>query len=193
MDVTPETPQSPEAQETRRWRVHELRFDAQRSIRYHARRRAWFETWHNITLIVAMFASSAAAAAAFRGLPLASMAFSAGVALLLAADVVIGFSRKAALHNSLQQRFAGIEQRIPVLRELSEAEFETLRARQIEVEQEEPPVKRLLDVLCHFENWRATDRAADLRPAANIPWLRRALAHLWSQASYASQVEQGQA
>jgi len=163
---------------------YNLIFGVRRSIRYHHRRRAWFEAWHNLTLTFSFFGSSAAAAAVFGQWSAEFFWFPVAVALLLAADLVIGFSRKAALHRLLGWRFAALERIIP-LRSLSDEEYKWFWSQRLEIEQDEPPVMRLLDTLCHYALLRSLGGTEqDLKTMRRIPRWRQFIANLCSQENY---------
>lgn len=166
-----------------------LIFGVRRSIRYHERRRAWFEAWHNLAWTLSFFGSSAAAAAIFGQWSAEFFWFPVAVAILLAADLVVGFSRKATLHHLLGRRFAALERSIP-LRSLSAEEYQWFNAQRLEIEQDEPPVKRLLDVLCHYALLRSLGGTKrDLRKMDRISRWRQFSANLWSHEGYIAKLE----
>lgn len=51
---------------------HNLLFGVRKSIRYHVRRRRFFENWNTVTMAVALIFSSAAVASILGGLAMAS-------------------------------------------------------------------------------------------------------------------------
>lgn len=161
-----------------------LIFGVRRSIRYHDRRRAWFEAWHNLTLTLSFFGSSAAAAALFGQWSAEFFWFPVAVALLLAADLVIGFSRKATLHHLLGRSFADLERSIP-LRSLTREEYRWFMSQRLKIEEDEPPVKRLLDALCHYALLRSLGGTEqDMKSMRKIPRWRQFFANLCSQEDY---------
>ena len=129
-------------------------FGVRKSVRYHQRRRAFFEWTHTSTAALQVVAGSSAVASwigekADLGIGLAAFA-----ALLAALDLVVGTSRRATLHAGLAQQFAQLE-RDMVPHELDreiDAETETgFRQRRLEIEEGEPPKLRVIDLLCHNE------------------------------------------
>ncbi len=96
------------------------------------------------------------------------------VALASALDLAVGTSRCANLHGDLARRFAHG-------RNLEDEEFEQLTRMRLEIESGEPPVLRLLDVICHYELLRAL---GDQRRPPRIPLWRRVLAPWLSQLHY---------
>lgn len=173
-------------------KVYGLLWGVQRSVRYHGRRRAWFERLHNITMVLAVFSTSGAAVTVqleeFAGW---STVLTLVTGVFLATNIVIGFARRAAHHRLLGVRFRDLEAKLRPLRDLTEEHYQELVAERLAIESEEPPVKRLLDALCHYELKRATRRDLDAETAgaiAAIPLWRRMTAQWASQATYATQL-----
>jgi len=163
-------------------RSYWLLFGVRRSARYHDRRRAWFDGWHNVTLFLSFFGSSAAAAAVLGAFPkFAAVAASAMVALLATMDLVIGFARKAAFHHILKWRFIELEKNIPI-RSFSDEEYQQFREQRLEIEKDELPVKRLLDLLCYYEQCRADGVEQD--GIHGISWWRKFTAQVRSYENY---------
>ncbi len=173
-------------------KVYGLLWGVQRSVRYHGRRRAWFERLHNTTMVLAVFSTSGAAVTVqVQQLETSSTVLTLVTGLLLATNIVVGFARRAAHHRLLAVRFRDLEAKLRPLRELSDEEYQEFLAERLAIESEEPPVKRLLDALCHYELKRATRRDLDAETAgaiAAIPLWRRMAAQWASQATYATQL-----
>src|SRR5687767_3177724 len=92
-----------------RW--NDLLFGVRRSIRYHTRRRMFFERWARYSQFAGVLFGSATVATVLGDigpdwLPAATAAI---VALVSAADLVLGFSTKARDYHDLARRFADIE------------------------------------------------------------------------------------
>lgn len=87
-----------------------LLFDVRRSVRYHDRRRAWFELLRRMAGLSALFLCAAVLFSAAGTAPappwLAALAISAG---LVGVDVLAGFANSAARHQSLRARFIMLE------------------------------------------------------------------------------------
>ena len=82
-----------------------LKFSIDRSIRYHARRRSFFDLFHKISMFLIIVFGSTAFAAYFKE----AAGFLGLVAALIAAlDLVVGFSMKARDHALLYMRFMDI-------------------------------------------------------------------------------------
>jgi hypothetical protein len=160
----------------REW--HDLLFAVRRSIRYHIRRRRFFETWHLGTMAVALIFSSAAVASVLGlqdehnrlGAWLAAV-----VAVVTSLELVIGTSRKARLHDDLARRFIVVEKAMILVGEPDAVSLRAFTAERLGIEADEPPIYRVLDVMCRNELMRAMGyRPEQLSP---VTWLQRRLAH----------------
>ena len=136
-------------------------FGVRRSIRYHERRRSFFEsvnTW--------ILASQVTVSSSFGALLLlqgndGSRSYSdlgvfvvALVGLLAALNLVVGSQRRAFLHASLSQRFAQLEQEITPCEYAEDVEGEVVsdfRRKRLSIEEVEPPKFRIIDILSHNE------------------------------------------
>ena len=88
-----------------------LLFDVRRAIRYHERRRAFYEQLHHLTsLLTILMAGSVLFDLAKKGDTAEWLIWVSAVAAMLAAiDMVIGYASRASLHGSLRERFANLE------------------------------------------------------------------------------------
>lgn len=134
-------------------KLHDLLFGVRRSVRYHVRRRAWFDGWHTLTAALALVFSSATVMALFKNAESAALAAGALVTLLTALDLVIGFAAKARLHHDLARGFIELERDMVLAG--ATASVADFTARRLQLESGEPPVLRVLDVMCHNELVRA--------------------------------------
>ena len=129
-------------------------FGVRKSVRYHQRRRAFFEWIHTSTVALQIVAGSSAVASWVGDKGDWGIGLAAFAALLAALDLVIGTSRRATLHSGLAQQFAQLERdMVPHERDRdidasTEAGF---RQRRLEIEEGEPPKLRVIDLLCHNE------------------------------------------
>lgn len=129
-----------------------LLFDVRRSVRYHDRRRAFYEQLHKITsLLTILMAGSVLFDVAKSGNTATWMVSLSVIAGLLAAlDMVVGYSRCANLHSDLRARFADLE--ISMLQETNFND-DWLKYQNIRllIEKDEPPIYVALDALCRNE------------------------------------------
>ena len=167
-------------------RTYNLLFSIRRSVRYHQRRRRFYENWNSLTVAVAAIGSSAAATAFATGVGWSGfpVIISGLVAFLSAFDLAVGTARSGDSHAELARSFNSLEQRFAHGNDLTDPELEELTKERLKIEASEPTTLRLLDILCHFELLRAT---GDERSYPTIRWWRRKLAHWLSQDDYVQQ------
>ena len=163
-------------------RTYDLLFAVRRSVRYHDRRRRFYEIWNTVTVAGAAVGGSSAITALMADSAMISAVASASVALLGALDLAVGTARRADRHGDLARQFVVLEQAFAHGRSLDDGEYETLTRRRLEIESSEPTVLRLLDAMCHFEVLRSL---GDVKRHPRVPWLRRALSQWLSQTDYA--------
>lgn len=99
----------------------------------------------------------------------------AAVAVIAALDLVVGTARKARLHDDLARRFIMIEKAMVLVEEPDAALVRKYTAERLEIEADEPPVYRVLDVLCRNELMRAMGYKPDQLSPVSRP--QRLLAH----------------
>ena len=152
-------------------------FGARKSIRYHQRRRAFFEGMHAIAVAAQVIAGSSAVAAVMGDSALLGAGLAATAAILAALDLTFGVTRRATRHAALAQQFAQLE-RDMVPHEHHEGVDGALatgfRQRRLEIEEREPPKLRVIDLLCHNELVASTYRHDKLYP---IGLVRRCIGH----------------
>lgn len=155
---------------------HDLLFGIRRSVRYHNRRRLFFDRFHKITVSLSLIFGSVTVSIALSQVarPVVSV-FAALVAVFAAIDLVFDAPQFARIHNDLARRFIDLEREMVVLPSLSEEDIRNFTARRLEIEADEPPVLRVLNILCHNELMRAMGYADDL--LVKISWPKRVLCH----------------
>jgi hypothetical protein len=131
--------------------LYGLLFSIRRSIRYHDRRRAFFERMHRVTgALTILLAGSVIFEAAGESSPFWLQLIGVGAAVLAAFDMVVGYAKHASQHEDLKCRFIDLE------RDMLSCDSDTcqigkFQATRLEIERDEPPVYRALDLLCHNE------------------------------------------
>ena len=163
-------------------RTRDLLFGVRRSVRYHDRRRRFYEMWNTITVAGAVIGGSAAVTTVIADLTVVSAFTAAVVAVLGAFDLAVGTARCADRHGDLARQFIFLEREFPHGRDLEGDAYPELVRRRLEIEASEPPVLRLLDAMCHYEIVRSQDNA---EPLPRVPWWRRAASQFLSQTTYA--------
>jgi len=132
-----------------------LPFDVRRSVRYHNRRLAFFEWLHRVTsALTILLCGGVLFQLAETGTPPWWMTCIGVIAALLAAfDMVVSYSGLAARHAALRNRFADLE--ISILNAVDGEDARSLTIKRLQIEQDEPPIYRALDLLCYHEQCAA--------------------------------------
>lgn len=150
----------------------DLLFSVRLSIRYHDRRRRFYESMSSFSSFAATVFGSAAAAAFLGnwGKPWVA-AVALAVAALSALTLVVGPVAKAWRHADLRRRFTELE-RLIVTSDPTTELVADCRAERLSIEADEPPVLRVLATICHNEQ----SRSMGYGPDEMIPvgfWQRR--------------------
>ena len=131
-----------------------LRFDIERSARYHERRQASLEFRHNFTLVLTVVLGSASAAAF-----LAKTDWSYIPALILTIlttiDLVMGTTGQIRAHANLRQKFLLL--RVECMGGCADDEIDELERKKALIDAEEPPVHETVNVEAHNDTARAHD------------------------------------
>ena len=130
-----------------------LFFGVQRSVRYHSRRIGFFDGWHRFTNAIGVIFGSATFFTLLNNLdPLYPAVAVAFVTVFSTVDLVIGTTVKARLHEALCRRFISLERHMELApRPIDPEILSQCTADRLEIEADEPPVYRVLDIICHNE------------------------------------------
>lgn len=157
--------------------LHELLFGVRRSIRYHNRRRRFFDglnRWKTgLSLVFGSAAMVTILAQVDTRIPLLASAL---VAVVSTIDLVIGTTAMARLHTEIARRFIDLERELTLLKNPTDDDLRACTAKRLAIEADEPPVLRVLDILCHNELLLAM--GYDRTELYHVPWYKRSLAHL---------------
>ena len=135
-------------------------FDARRSIRYHHRRRGFYDFYSNFnSALSVMFGSTALYSLitgwTLWGIPMAALS-SLIVTVTSTLALVWGASQMARLHDDLYRKFIDLEKSlIDICDRPSEEKLKGTFLKRLEIEALEPPIKRVLDCICYNETMRA--------------------------------------
>ena len=157
----------------------DLLFDVRRSIRYHSRRQAFYEgldRWFDFSLLLL-------------GLGLAASAFqssnwvsAAGFAVIVVAGLklVFAFGSKANRHAQFVKDFTRLEKRLSP--GISDDEIDAVHRERLDIEVTEPPVMRVLDVICHNELLVAMGYEGETLQRERVPltWFQRRTANFFN-------------
>ena len=132
---------------------YSLVFGIRRSIRYHSRRQAFYECADRWTSRVLVILGTGSVALALQGQSSLLLAAGILVALVSGLQLVLAVGQKASRHALLAKDFTRIERRL-----VADTSAEAVKAatiERLEIEATEPPILRVLDVICHNELLRA--------------------------------------
>jgi hypothetical protein len=128
-----------------------LLFGVRRSIRYHNRRRRFFDGLDKVVKVLAVIGGSAAWAATIAHYHTATVWFAAIVAIGSAISLVFAPSQAARLHEGLAKRFAKLEYDMRRAKNPTSDQMNEFVAERLLIESDEPPPLRVLDIICHNE------------------------------------------
>ena len=150
-------------------------FSVRVSQRYHERRWQFFLSCNRIVSFVAVFFSTTGAVALlFLEWPWAWVLVVAVAAVGLA-DLIYGSARKATQHAVMKREFVLLERRMTLV-ECSEGALKEMVAARLEVEANEPPIRRNLTKMAYNDVLRSMGYGPEKK--LSIPWIKRRLAHL---------------
>ena len=159
-----------------------LLFGVRRSVRYHLRRQQFFDRWHKVTNMVSILFGTATVYSLLKDLGDTAVVISAAVVSFFSIfDVIVGTSRMVWLHADLAKRFRLLESEISTSK-FSSSKLAKFQRSRIEIEAEEPPHLRVLDVMCHNELVRAMGYADD--QLVKVGFLQRRCAHFFDLAEH---------
>lgn len=157
-----------------RW--HDMLFGVRRSIRYHQRRRAFFDRLDQFSnMLSVIFGSAAIYGILERDYQVLALVASALVTILASINLVVGSAQRARAHSDFTRQYVDLEKRMlgqpdeHVLRQVSE--------QRLSIEAEEPPVLHVLNAICHNEMMRAMGYKRE--QLAKIGWVQRLVAQLF--------------
>ena len=159
--------------------IHEQHYKllvaARRSVRYHMHRQRFLDRiskWGSA--LTAIFGSATVMSLlADQGEGDRSQYVAAATAVFAALELVFGPARSARYHNELAREFIALEQealRVGSTSVTAESLL-GLQIRRLDIEAKEPPVYRVLDVLCNDEVAKAFGHPEEHR--SNVTWFQR--------------------
>ncbi|MEX3982827.1 hypothetical protein AB4Y45_28030 [Paraburkholderia sp. EG287A] len=153
---------------SKRW-YKEL-FGVRRSIRYNARRRAFFDRLDQTTnMLAVIFGSTAVYGVLDADQHAVALVASGAVTIISAVNLVVGSSQRARKHDDFARQFSALER--DMVGDESEEKLAQMKRRRLEIEAEEPPVMHVLNCICHNEQMRS--EGYDREDLAKIRWWQR--------------------
>lgn len=149
-----------EANLTHEWEG--LLFDVRRSVRYHNRRRAWFDRLDQATNVLSLvFGSTAIYGVLSQANANLALLSAAIVTAFSAVNLVVGSSQRARAHFDFARKFFELEQKMILVAEISKESLRAITAERLSIEKDEPPVLRVLDSICYNEQILSMDYSTD--------------------------------
>ncbi|HDP8225543.1 TPA: hypothetical protein P7B99_002399 [Escherichia coli] len=140
-----------------------LLFDVRRSVRYHNRRRAFYDRLDQVTNVIALIFGSATIVGVLspHAQTIWAVLSAALVTCFSAVNLVVGSSQRARNHSDFAKQFFALEEQMIRMDKPSEEALRELTAQRLSIEKDEPPVLRVLDCICYNEQVQAMDFSAD--------------------------------
>ena len=131
-------------------------FDVRRSIRYHTRRRLFFDRINKWSDAITAISGSGTIISILSntGAQTATTILAAITAIASVINLVFDTKGNARAHHDFARQFIQIEKEL-IKKNVTEEELEKLIAQRLDIEAEEPPVLRVLDSMCHNELLKA--------------------------------------
>ena len=151
---------------------HGLLFAVRKSVRYHERRQRFFLSCNRFISFVTAASGTAAVVTLLND---ADKTVVMSIALLITLaglmDLVFGTARRISEHGNLAREFVALERRM-TLAERSPETLRELTAARLRIEEREPPILRVLNVLSHNDVMRSMGYPQS-EWARVTPWQRR--------------------
>lgn len=141
--------------------LFQLQFNLGRSIRYHTKRRKFFDFWDKSTTFSALIFSSTATYGILSA-DNAKTALIAGaiVTVLSSLALVVGFASKARDHFDFAKQYGALERRL-IKESLCERLLKEVTDEKLAIESSEPPILIVLNEMCWNEEARAQGICAE--------------------------------
>ena len=148
-----------------------LDFRVHVSVRYHARRRAWYDRLHRIMMLVIATGASAGVAAICGGLLREAEFLAVAVAVAGALELALSLPERARVEDALYRRFNALAADIAEARSITDADIRSWEARRLLIRSDADDRLEALRRVCH--NLEAEARAYPLEAFYWLwPWQR---------------------
>ncbi len=161
-----------------------LLFGVQRSVRYHMRRCRFFDGVTRATNALSLIFGSSTLFVLFYEMPSEQLSWTKVIPAIVGAVSIMALvyeaPRMARLHSELARKYIELEQKmISVEPPADESGLKQFQAQKLEIEVDEPPIHRVLDLLCRNEMIHASGYdKAKLYPATRFERLTAQILHL---------------
>ncbi|MDE0206128.1 MAG: hypothetical protein OXP66_08900 [Candidatus Tectomicrobia bacterium] len=168
-----------------------LLFGVQRSVRYHMRRRRFFDGITRVTNAASLiFGSSALFVLLFHEMPSEHFSWAPLIPAIVGAVSIVALvyesPRMARVHSELARKFIELEQRMVLEPDADGDTLKQFRAQKLVIEVDEPPIHRILDALCRNELIRAYGYDKRMYPATRFERLTAQILYLEPNDSWES-------
>ena len=132
---------------------NDLLFNVRRSIRYHEKRQNFYEGCYKFVLFVGFFSGPAFILIKGSDMPDWYIYIpSVTVSILTGISLVYSWHQKALLHIDLKREFISLEIELEAGRKNPTPELiEAVTTKMLHAEAKEPPILRVLNIVCHNE------------------------------------------
>lgn len=167
-------------EDTIKKRHHEILWSVRRSIRYHTRRRDFFEGCNNASNAFALILGSGTILSVLKDSSGWSISLAALVTVFSTINLVFKTTIRAQNHHDLARRFIELEKFL-VLDSPTDAMLQQANAKRLDIEADEPPILRVVDILSHNDLLRATgyDPISEASEYYEVSFFKRLLAPLF--------------
>ncbi|MGA8382326.1 MAG: hypothetical protein WB710_14480 [Stellaceae bacterium] len=155
-----------------------LDFGVHKSIRYHVKRRAFFDVMHRVAMLIAVIGGSAAFFALIGEKTEVGQIAALTVAIATALDLVFAFPENAREHDKLAERFSdlAVELALAPSGAVDGRRLAELKGKRLALERGEPTALDALNVICHNEEAEA--RGYDRDQIYRVGWGQKIFAQL---------------
>src|SRR5713226_3505669 len=138
-------------------------FSIRRSIRYHMRRVRFFDHLNLWATALSLLFGSATILALMGGKDSRWAVLAAALVTIFSVlNLLMGSTRRAREHNDLARRFITLEKGMVLIEQPTEDDLKKYSALRLDIEADEPPILRILDILCHNEQALAEGHPAEV-------------------------------
>ena len=155
-----------------------LDFGVHKSIRYHVKRRAFFDVMHRVAMLIAVIGGSAAFFALIGEKTEVGQIAALTVAIATALDLVFAFPENAREHDKLAERFSDLAVELALAQSgaVDGRRLAELKGKRLALERGEPTALDALNVICHNEEAEA--RGYDRDQIYRVGWGQKIFAQL---------------
>ncbi|WP_263217919.1 hypothetical protein [Pseudomonas atacamensis] len=157
-----------------RW--HNTLFSVRRSIRYHQRRRSFYDRLDKTSNMLSLiFGSAAIYGVLQKDYQAVALIASAIVTIASSVNLVVGSAQRGRDHTDFMRKYVELEK--SMLCDESDEVLLQVQETRLSIEAEEPPVMHVLNAICHNELMRAMGYPKKELP--KIGWLQTWVAQVF--------------